>query len=204
MAPPPHRLSYGGPTLATSRSLPAPVIEDNFFDLIDPILRGLGAVRDDGEEFRDPPLDVLRYDVRPVRLHRVPFLGRALSVVATVRQPIDVSLATGGYPTLLRRLAMAVNGRYPPWSRGLAVGLTTIVLTPEPIGPSDDAALQAALTALPRWRSVPLGLIRVNLGQEALSFALTSGPPGLFPEPTALADALTSHLRRFVNPLDAA
>ena len=43
-----------------------------------------------------------------------------------------------------------------------------------------------------------MGLIRVNLGQEALSFALASGPADIFSEPTALADALTPHFRRFV------
>jgi len=178
------------------------VIEDDFWERINPVLKGLGATQDDGEEFREPPLDVLRYDVRPVRLHRVPLLGRALGVVATVRQPMDVALTDGGYGTLLRRLAMAVNGRYPPWPRGLTVGLTAIVLTPEPIGPGDDAALQAALAASPRMRAVPLGLLRVNLGQEAMAFALTAGPPGLFPEGEALADALTPHFRRFVGLLD--
>ncbi len=72
------------------------MIEDDFWERINPVLKGLGATRDDGEEFREPPLDVLRYDVRPVRLHRVPLLGRALGVVATVRQPMDVALADGG------------------------------------------------------------------------------------------------------------
>ena len=172
--------------------------EDAFHELIDPVLRDLGATRDDGEEYREPALDVQRYDVRPVRLHRFPLLGRALAVVATVRQPMDVALAGGGYSTLVRRLAMAVNGRYPPWPRGLTVGLTAIVLTPEPIGPGDDAALQAALAAIPRMRAVPLAILRVNLGQEAMAFALTAGPPGLFPEGEGLADALTPHFKRYV------
>ncbi len=38
----------------------------------------------------------------------------------------------------------------------------------------------------------------MNLGQEALSFALASGPAEAFPEPAAIADALTPHFRRFV------
>ena len=175
------------------------MIDAEFLEHLDEILRPLGSRPDEGEAFRDPPLDVLRYDVRPVRLHRVPILGRALAVVATVRQPVDVALATGGYSKLLRRLAMAINGRYPPWPCGVTVGLTAIVLTPEPIQPGDDALLQAALRSIPRMRSVPLGLLRVNLGQEGLAFALTTGPPGLFPEPIALADGLSPHLRRFVD-----
>lgn len=175
------------------------MLDAEFLQRLDEILRPVGSRPDEGEAFREPPLDVLRYDVRPVRLHRVPIVGRALSVVATVRQPVDVGLATGGYPKLLRRLAMAINGRYPPWPCGPTVGLTAIVLTPEPIQPGDDALLQAALKAIPRMRSVPLGLLRVNLGQEGLAFALTAGPPGLFPEPAALADGLALHLRRFVE-----
>ncbi len=54
------------------------------------------------------------------------------------------------------------------------------------------------LAPIPRTRVVPLGLIRVNLGQEAMSLALTRPPGGLFPEPEAVADALTTRLRRFV------
>jgi len=179
------------------------VLEEEFLSRLDEILRPIGLRTDEGEAFREPSLDVLRYDVRPVRLHRVPILGRALAVVATLRQPVDVGLAEGGYPKLLRRIAMAINGRYPPWPCGLTVGLTVIVLTPEPIAPGDDAALQSALRTIPRMRAVPLGLLRVNLGQEGLAFALTSGPPGLFPEPAALADGLTPHLRRFVDHLPA-
>ena len=175
------------------------MLEAEFLSRLDEILRPLGSRADEGETFEVPPLDILRYDVRPVRLHRIPILGRALAVVATVRQPVDVALATGGYPKLLRRLAMAINGRYPPWPCGATVGLSVIVLTPEPIAPGDDATLQAALKGIPRMRSVPLGLLRVNLGQEGLAFALASGPAGLFPEPAALADGLTPHLRRFVD-----
>lgn len=173
------------------------MLEDDFFALIDPVLRPLGSVPEEGEEFRSPPLDVLRYYRRPVRLHWVPVLGRGLSVVAVVRQPVDVSLSTAGYRSLLTRLAMAANGRYPP-SRGLALGLTAVVLTPEPIGPEDDTVLGTVLGRLSRMRAVPLGVLRLNLGQEALSFALTANPDDLFPEPARLADALTPHFRRFV------
>ena len=81
----------------------------------------------------------------------------------------------------------------------LVVGLTAVVLTPEPIGPGDDAVLSQALAVpLRRFRVVPFGIFRVNLGQEAVSFALKASPDQLFPEPERLADALSEHLRRFV------
>ncbi len=176
------------------------MIEDDLFAVIDPVMRSSGATPEEGEEYRSPPLDVLRYYRRPVRLHWIPGLGRALSVVAVVRQPVDTSLSTVDYRRFLTRLAMAVNGRFPPWrgDRGLVIGLTTLVLTPEPIGPDDDKTLGSVLGPLGRTRVVPLGLLRINLGQEALSFALTSSPDKLFSEPETLTDALTPMLRRFV------
>ena len=168
------------------------MVEDDLMALIDPVLKGLGAVPEEGEEFRQPPLDVLRYYRRAVRLHWVPLIGRALNVVAVVRQPVDVGFTTAEYRKLLIRLAMAVNGRFPPWRkpRALALGLTPLILTPEPIRPEDDATLGAVLGSLPRQRAVPVGLIRLNLGQEALSFALSGNPEGLFSEPEKLVDAL--------------
>ena len=178
--------------------------EDAFFALIDPVMTAAGAVPEEGEEFRTPALDVLRYYRRGVRVHWVPFLGRGLSLVAVARQPVDVGFSPGDYGRFLTRLAMAVNGRFPPWDRGLALGMTAVVLTPEPIGPDDDGILRQIVSGrpLPRQRAVPLGVIRVNLGQEALSFALATGPEGVFTEPAALADALTPHFRRFVPLLE--
>lgn len=183
--------------------------EDAFFTLIDPVLREAGAIPEEGEEFPEPRLDVLRYYRRGVRLHWAPFLGRALSVVAVVRQPVDLGFTAADYRRLMTRMAMAVNGRFPPWGRGrqpggLALGMTALVLTPEPIGPDDDALLREILSGrpLPRQRAVPLGLLRVNLGQEALASALASGPADAFPEPASLADALAPHLRRFLPLLD--
>jgi hypothetical protein len=201
------------------------MIEDQLFEIIDPVLRATGATVEDGEEFRAPPLDVLRYYRRPVRLHGVPLLGRASSVVAVVRQPLDTSFRPDDYHTFLARLAMAVNGRFPPWSwswpwprasgrgghrptstGGLVIGLTALILTPEPIGPEDDATLGQVLGTLnvrrTRTRVVPMGVLRVNLGQEALAFALAPGPDGLFAEPEAVADALSLHLRRFVSLIE--
>src|SRR3954451_2069155 len=114
------------------------MIEDQFFEIIDPLLKSAGAVVEAGEEYRTPPLDVLRYYWRPVRLHRVPLLGRASSVVAVVRQAADTGFRPDDYRTFLTRLTMAVNGRFPPgtWSRrrglaitgGLVIGLSALIL----------------------------------------------------------------------------
>jgi len=183
------------------------LIEDQLFEIIDPVLTGLGHREEAGEEFREPPLDILRYYWRPVRLHWLPLIGRARGVVAVARQPVDVGVSglAVGYKSFLARLAMAANGRFPPSRRlGLGgVGLTAVVLTPEPIAAEDDEVLKAALGRAPRRsRVVPLGLIRLNLGQEAMSFQIAQGPDDLFPEPVALADALTPRFRRFVPLFD--
>ena len=127
---------------------------------------------------------------RRVSLNWVPILGEAHSVVAVVRQPVDIDNSKAAQIRLLTRLAMAVNGRFPPW-RGLVIGLTSLVLTPEPIEPADDAMLREVLgVKLGRMRVVPFGLIRVNLGQEAIALAVNSSPDELFTEPTLLADPL--------------
>ncbi|GAC1471150.1 MAG: hypothetical protein NVSMB9_16980 [Isosphaeraceae bacterium] len=177
--------------------------------MIDPVLRDAGLVLEDGEEFRVPPLDVLRYYRRSVKLHWFPFFGRGLSVVAVSRQPVDIHFTSADQRRFLTRLAMAVNGRFPPWGKGshpkaLSLALTALVLTPEPIGPGDDSVLQDIISGrpLPRQRAVPLGMLRVNLGQEALAYALASGPEGIFHEPASLVDALTPHLRRFLPLID--
>lgn len=184
------------------------MLEDQFLDLIGPVLKPLGLLEEDGEEFREPPLDVLRYYRRPVRLHWLPMVGRAQAVVAVVRQPVDVGLVGSGsakdYRAFLARLAMAVNGRFPPGKRlgWGSIGLTAVVLTPEPITAEDDALMKAAIEGPGRSRVVPLGLIRANLGQEAMSFQLAGGPDNLFPEPAAIADVLTLRFRRFIPLFD--
>ena len=119
------------------------MLEDPFIELIDPLLRAQGSILEDGEEFREPNLTVLRYYRRRVRLGPIPMFGKALSVVTVVRQPIDLDGSQAGQTKLLTRLALAVNGRFPPW-KGLVIGLTSLVITPEPIGPGDDAILQEA------------------------------------------------------------
>ncbi len=174
------------------------MIDDAFLELIEPVLKEAGSVREPGEEFRVPPLDVLQYYPRIARLNRLPILGRALGVVMVVRQPVDIDGSRSGYERLLTRLAMAANGRFPPW-KGWVIGLSALVLTPEPIGPGDDAMLRQVLDVrLRRMRVVPFGLFRINLGQEAISLAINASPDGLFPEPGRLADALCEHFRRFV------
>ena len=106
----------------------------------------MGSSFQGGEEFRQPPLDVLRYYRRGVRISRIPLLGQAQSVVMLARQPVDIDGSRSAYERLLIRLAMAANGRFPPW-RGLTIGLTAVVLTPEPISPGDDEMLRGGARA---------------------------------------------------------
>jgi hypothetical protein len=179
------------------------MLEDQFIELIDPLLRAGGTALEDGEEFREPPLAVLRYYRRRVVLSWLPIVGKAHSVVAVVRQPVDIDGSKASQSRFLTRLAMAANGRFPP-RKGLVIGLTALVLTPEPIGPGDDAMLREVLGAkLGRMRVVPFGLIRINLGQEAMALAVNSSPDGLFTEPTLVADALCEHFRRYVPLIEA-
>jgi hypothetical protein len=174
------------------------MLEDQFIELIDPLLRANGAALEDGEEFHEPPLAVLRYYRRATSLTGVPFFGKAHSVVAVVRQPVDIDSSKASQSRFVTRLAMAANGRFPPW-KGLVIGLTALVLTPEPIGPGDDAMLREVLAVkLGRMRVVPFGLIRINLGQEAIALAVNSSPDQLFTEATMLGDALCEHFRRYV------
>ena len=179
--------------------------EDRFFDLIEPVLTNESAKFEDGEEVKDPPLDVLRYAVRKVRLSWFPLLGNALSVTAIVRQPVDLGSSSTDHGRLLARLARSVNTRFPPW-KGPVVGMTAVVLTPEPIGPGDEENIRKALDdsvrILKRMRVVPFGLLRVNPGQEAVAFSLNASPGQIFSEPHRLADVLSEHLGRFVSLID--
>jgi hypothetical protein len=182
------------------------LLEDQLLDLIEPIVKALGARAEPGEDYREPPLDVVRYFRRPVKLHWLPMIGRAQSVVAVVRQPVDVGISgpSKDYKTFFDRLTRAVNGRFPPcqklgWG---SIGLTIVALTPEPIAAEDDALLKTALEKTKRSRVVPLGVVRVNLGQEAMAFQLAGGSDDLFPEPIQIADAMTLQFRRFVPLFD--
>jgi len=167
------------------------------------VLIPLGCSIEPGDELLEPPLELLSYYTRSVRISALPILGRGLSVVALVRQPIDISIAN--YAPLMERLARVINTRFPPVraGRGLTLGFTAVVTTPEPIQPEDDASLEKALSMSEvRNRAVPLGIFRVNLGQEAVSFSLRRGPENLFPEPDALADAFSIRLRRFTKLME--
>ena len=69
---------------------------------------------------------------------------------------------------------------------------------------SNKAALRQVLEVkLGRMRVVPFGLIRINLGQEAMALAINASPDDLFPEPGRLADALCEHLRRYVPLIES-
>lgn len=178
------------------------MLQDDLLDLIDDQLKPIGFRPEVGEEYERPALDVLRYATRMVRVGLLPVVGRCRSVVAVVRQPID--LGAGGAVELRGRLASAINARFPPWPRGggASVALTVVVVTPEPIQPEEDAVLARALSVPRRSRIVPLGWFRLNLGQEAMSFALAEGPDQLFPEPQLLAEAFSTRFRRFLPPID--
>jgi hypothetical protein len=173
--------------------------EEEFIELINQAVRPLGARADEAEDYREPSLSVLGYWSRGARLHPLPFFGRSLSLVILVRQPVDVD-RVDDYAVLMKRIGQVVNARFPPWKRnsGLSVALTTIVTTPEPIVSTDEETLAKVLRSSPTFRVVPLGLVRVNLGQEAIAFALADGPAGVYSEPTTIVDALTLHFRRFV------
>ncbi|QEH33173.1 hypothetical protein OJF2_16700 [Aquisphaera giovannonii] len=173
--------------------------DDQLLGLIDPVLRDGGSHADEGEDYRRPAVEVLRYYRRPLKWNPVPILGRALSVVAVARATGDDAPPGQGHRQLLERTAMVVGARYSPW-QAPTIGLTVVGLTDEPIGAGTEADLDQALgSSMRRFRVVPLGLILVNLDRETLSFALRAGPDQLFPEPVRVADVLGDRLRRFVD-----
>jgi hypothetical protein len=82
------------------------------------------------------------------------------------------------------------------------IGLTTVIVTTDLIAPEDEQFLPLALPSQSRSRIVPMGLLRVNLEQEAFAFAIGPAPQDLFPEATTLADGFSQVLGRFVPPLE--
>jgi hypothetical protein len=181
------------------------MLEDDLLAVLDQVLGPLGSTPEDGASFMQPSLALLRSYARDVRVGRLPILGWAQNVVAVVRQPVDLSFSPSGYRTLLERVATVINDRYPPWprGRGLSLGLTTLVLTPEPIAPDNEGTLQAGRSLPARFRAVPLGLFRLNLGQEAMASALAAGPAGAFREPVIIAETLASRLKRYVPLIES-
>jgi hypothetical protein len=180
------------------------MLEAELLRHLDGPLEALGATLIEGEVFDEPALAVLRYGCRPTRVSWIPFFGRALGVVAVVRQPIDLGSDAAGLRSLLSRLGRAASYRFPRRTGpegGLAIGLTAVVLTPEPIVPEEETRLSGALGAAPVGRAIPVGLFRVNLGQECVAMALRSGPRGAFPEALVVAEALSGVLAQHVSQI---
>jgi len=176
------------------------VTEADLFEQLDAILEPIGSKAEDGISYAMPPLDVLRYDRRPATIHWLPVIGRGLGVVATIRQPKDL-----GYPILVKRAARAAEFRFPPWPRGgpgFTIGLSLLVVSPEPITPEDTDRLPKAIPTERRARAVTLGLFRLNLEQEAMAFALAPAPEEVFPEPFRLAEGLSESFRQFVPTVE--
>lgn len=179
--------------------------EADLFDQLDAILEPIGSTPEDGISYSMPPLDVVRYDRRSATIHWLPVIGRGMGVVATIRQPEDLGFESGGYPILVKRAARAAEFRFPPWPRGgpgFTIGLSLLVLSPEPITPDDPDRLRKAIPTERRSRAVTLGLFRLNLEQEAMAFALAPAPEDVFPEPFRLAEGLSEGFRQFVPPVE--
>ena len=175
--------------------------EDDFLGLLDRTLRPLGDLPEIGEEYSNPPLDVLRYYRRPLKLAPIPILGRGCVVVAIVREPAGEYYGVQTLRSLAARTALAVNGRFPPlrWGNGLSIALLTVFIAGSALRPSDEADLAAILPRRDRTRTVPAGCFRIDLDKEAFAFALAE-TPGVV-EPKTLAEALARNLRQFVASL---
>ena len=174
--------------------------EDNLRDWLDSSMRDLGCVFEPGNEQQSPPLEVLGYYVRRVRLSWLPILGQGLGVVAVCRMPSDLSGSVAAYRPLISRISELVNSRFPPIrkGRGITLGLTTIVLTDDTISTDEDSRLAHVLEPVLRTRVVPLAIFVVNIEQDTFASSLKRGPEGLFPEPEAIADNLASKFRRYL------
>lgn len=175
---------------------------DLLLEMLDVLLRRDACVRSAGDEYQDPPLEVAAYYPKSVRLHWLPWVGRGLSLTAVVRRlapcPFDPDACTG----LIRQVDSAARRRFPAWRYGPALGLTLMEVTDQPIEPGDDSVLQKVLERPVRTRSVPLGLFRLNLEQEAMAFALRNVAGDEFAQPKVVAEALSERFRRYVSLLN--
>jgi hypothetical protein len=170
---------------------------DDLIDLLDQALHDPERKLGPGVESQQPPLTIVRFYARAVRLGCLPILGRSQSIVVVATQPSDLSPTGEGLRAVMERVARVTSLRYPPW-RGASLALTCVVVSTTPIEPDDDLRLAGSLVDLPRYRCVPLGLFRLNLDQEAMTMALRRGPNGLYGEPEIVAEALAARFRRFV------
>lgn len=174
--------------------------EDDLRDWLDSAMRDLGCVFEPGNEQQSPPLEVLGYYVRRVRITWVPIVGQGLSIVAVCRMPSDLTGTERIYRDLIERLSELVNSRFPPIfkSRGITLGLSVIVLTNQMISADEDSRLARVLEPVLRTRVVPLSIFVVNLEQDTFASSLKRGPEGLFPESESIADGFASKFRRFL------
>ncbi len=176
------------------------MLEDDFLENWQKWLEEQGWKHEEGEEYRDPALDILGMGVKNIRLSRIPLFGRGLAVVAICRHPFDLSSDSSGLKQWTDRLAKAVNGRFPPWKvkRPGAILLIAVQLTPEPIKDADEERLKSVLGHWTGTRVVPAALVRINLGQGAMASILAEGLPRDLPEIGRLLDGWSAKFQRFV------
>ncbi len=182
------------------------MIEDQFIELIDPLLKAANSVLEDGEEFREPPLAVLRYYRRSVRLNRVPIIGKAQSVVAVVRQPVDIDGSKAGLRTVPDP---AGDGRQRPVSALARTGDRLDRAGPDAradrTGRRCDAARGAGRQAsADAGRAVRLDPSQPGSGSDgawpSTPAPTTSSPsPAVWPTPSASSFVATCHSSKAEN-----
>jgi hypothetical protein len=169
--------------------------------LVDTALAPGAMLAHEGQAYQKPRLDVIRHYTRRVRTSWLPLVGRALSLVAVVEHPDDLTLDASGCRTLLERVGTVMSARHSPFE-GLSLAISTLVVTQNPIEPDDDPMLAKGLVPQPRLRMVPLALFKINLSDTTMAQSYRAGPGDLFPEPALLSDVLCRSLRRYVPFLD--
>lgn len=173
----------------------------DFLRLVDDALARQAMRPHEGQAYQKPAVDVIRHYTQRVRTSRVPLLGRALSIVAIVEHPGDLTLDTPGCRALIERVGTIMSARYSPL-QALSLALTTLVVSETPVHPDDDATLAHALVDQPRLRTVPMGFFKINLADRTMAQAVRPGPDNLFVEGAQLADILAGTFRRLVPFLD--
>ena len=177
------------------------MIEDDLWDSLDDALKELKRIREPGLEFTDPSLEILGFYQGAERLNSLPWIGRRLSATVVARQPLSLSLKNrADYRAFIRRLALVTRGRFSPWKwdRGPVLTLAVVCLTAEPIEADDDQILAEILNHQDRRAAVIMGIIRLNLAQEAMAAALKQPPGDRFNDAATIAETLSTKFRRFV------